>query len=66
MRLPVYNLPRIISCSEIMDDYLVLPRGCEEAATDFLKSNDVEVQIDDKTNPGARIDVWFKGSLYEE
>ena len=66
MRLPVYNLPRIISCSEIMDDYLILPRGCEEAATDFLKSNDVEVRIDDKTNPGARIDVWFKGSLYEE
>ncbi len=66
MRLPVYNLPRIISCSEIMDDYLILPRGCEEAATDFLKSNDVEVRIDDKINPGARIDVWFKGSLYEE
>lgn len=29
MRLPVYNLPRIISCSEITDDYLILPRGCE-------------------------------------
>lgn len=66
MRLPVYNLPRIISCSEITDDYLILPRGCEEAVVDFLKSNDVEVRIDDKTNPGARIDVRFKGSLYEE
>lgn len=66
MRLPVYNLPRIISSSEIMDDYLILPRGCEEAATDFFKSNDVEVRIDDKTNTGARIDVGFKGSLYEE
>lgn len=66
MRLPVYNLPRIISCSEMTDYYLMLPRGCEEAATDFLKSNDVEIRIDDKTNPGARIDVGFKGSLYEE
>lgn len=66
MRLPVYNLPRIISSSEIMDDYLILPRGCEEAATDFFKSNDVEVRIDDKTNTGARIDVGFKCSLYEE
>ena len=66
MRLPVYNLPRIISCSEMTDDYLMLPRGCEEAATDFLKSNDVEVRTDDKTNSGARIDVGFKGSLYEE
>lgn len=66
MRLPVYNLPRIVSCSEITDDYLVLPRGCEEAAIDFFKSNDVEARIDDKTNPGARIEVEFNGSLREE
>lgn len=66
MRLPVYNLPRIISCSEITDDYLLLPRGCEEAVVDFFKSNNVDVRIDDKTNPEARIDVGFKGSLYEE
>ena len=66
MRLPVYNLPRIISCSEMADDYLLLPRGCEEAVVDFFKSNNVDVRIDDKTNPGARIDVGFKGSLYEE
>ncbi len=66
MRLPVYNLPRIISCPEIKDDYLMLPRGCEEAAVDFFKSNGVEVGIEDKTNPGQRIDVEFMGSLYEE
>ena len=48
------------------DDYLLLPRGCEEAVVDFFKSNNVDVRIDDKTNPGARIDVGFKGSLYEE
>ena len=66
MRLPVYNLPRIISCSEITDDYLMPPRGCEEAAVDFFKSNGVEVGIEDKTNPGQRIDVEFMGSLYEE
>ena len=66
MRLPVYNLPRIISCSELTDDNLLLPRGCEEAATDFFKSNDVEVIIDDKTNPGQRIEVEFNGVLYEE
>ena len=66
MRLPVYNLPRIISCSEMADDYLLLPRGCEEAVVDLFKSNNIDVRIDDKTNPGARIDVGFKGSLYEE
>lgn len=66
MRLPVYNLPRIISCSEMADDYLMLPRGCEEAAIDFFNCNDVEARIDDKTNPGARIEAEFNGSLYEE
>ncbi len=66
MRLPVYNLPRIISCSEMADDYLMLPRGCEEAAIDFFKCNDVVARTDDKTTPGARIEVEFNGSLHEE
>lgn len=66
MRLPVYNLPRIISCSEMTDDYLILPRGCEEAAYDFLKSNGVEVKMEDKTNRGQRIGIGFNGTLYEE
>ncbi len=66
MRLPVYNLPRIISCSELEDDYLILPRGCEDAVVDFFKSNNVEALIEDKTNPGHRIEVEFKGALYDE
>lgn len=64
MRLPVYNLPRIISCSEITDDYLILPRGCEESAIYFLRENNVEVEIQDKTNPGQPIEVDFNGELY--
>ena len=66
MRLPVYNLPRIVSCSEMMGGYLMLPRGCEDTAINFFSSNDVEVRIDDNTNSGQRIDVRFNGSLYEE
>lgn len=66
MRLPVYNLPRIISCYEMTDDYLILPRGCEEAVVDIFKSNDVNVRIADKTSPGQRIEVDFNGTLYEE
>ena len=66
MRLPVYNLPRVISCSEITDDYLILPRGCEESAIDFLRGNNVDVEIQDKTNPGLAIAVEFNGQLYPE
>ncbi len=66
MRLPVYNLPRIISCSEMTDDYLILPRGCEESAIDFFRGNNVEVEISDKTNPGQPIEVEFNGELFTE
>ena len=40
MRLTTYNIPRIISCAEIIDDYLTLPRGCEDAVIQFLEDND--------------------------
>lgn len=66
MRLSIYNLPQIISCSEIADDYLILPRGCEESAIDFLRENNVDVEIQDKANPGMPITVEFNGQLYSE
>lgn len=66
MRLPIYNLPRIISCSEMADDYLILPRGCEESAVYFLRKNNVDVEIQDKTNPGMPFEVEFNGELYPE
>lgn len=61
MRLPTYNLPRIISCADFEDDYLVLPRGCEDAILSFFQENGVEATILDKTNPGVTIDVNFLG-----
>lgn len=66
MRLPVYNLPRIISCSELTDNYLWLPRGCEDAAIDFFKKNNVPVTVKDKTNHGTPVNVKFNGELYPE
>ncbi|MCM1332240.1 MAG: DEAD/DEAH box helicase family protein, partial [Bacteroides sp.] len=61
MRLPTFNIPRIISCSEIVNDYLWLPRGCEEPVYDFFNENDVKLTIEDKTNPGQSIEATFLG-----
>ena len=36
MRITTHTSPRIISCSEIFDGYLALPRGCEEALVEIL------------------------------
>lgn len=66
MRLPTFNIPRIISCSEIVDDYLWLPRGCEEAAIDFFNENDVSLTIEDKTNAGTSIEATFLGESRPE
>ncbi len=65
MRLSTYNVPRIISCAEIVDDYLALPRGCEDAVIDFLKEKSVNYELVDKTNQGTTISVTFNGRLYD-
>ena len=66
MRLPTFNIPRIISCSEIVDDYLWLPRGCEGAVFDFFNENGVSLTIEDKTNPGQSIEATVLGELRPE
>lgn len=48
------------------DDYLILPRGCEESAIDFLRENNVDVEVQDKTTQGLPIEVEFNGQLYPE
>ncbi len=66
MRLSTYDVPRIISCSELTDKYIALPRGCEDDVVELLKANNVRYSIDDKTCHGRTIDVSFKGELREE
>ena len=66
MRLSTYNIPRIISCADMEEDYIALPRGCEDAAVALLKDNQVSYRIEDKTNHGENVTVRFKGELREE
>lgn len=66
MRLSTYDIPRIVSCSELTDNYLALPRGCEDDVVEVLKENDVPYFIEDKTNHGRIVNVAFKGKLRDE
>ena len=66
MRMPTYNKPRIISCSDETEEYLCLPRGCEEDATALLKRFNVYIDIMDKTNYGRNINVEFSAKLRDE
>lgn len=66
MRFSTYNVPRIITCAEIIGDYLALPRGCEDAVRSFLEEKDMDFELVDKTNHGVPIAVTFSGALRDD
>ncbi|MFH1361693.1 MAG: DEAD/DEAH box helicase family protein, partial [bacterium] len=63
MRLPTYGKPRIIFSLDETQQYLGIPRGCEEELLQLLGKADVVYNIDDKTNAGKKIKVKVTGSL---
>ncbi|OGI11373.1 MAG: helicase [Candidatus Margulisbacteria bacterium GWF2_35_9] len=66
MRMPTYNKPRIISCSNELDKYLCLPRGCESEMEKLLAEIGSTVNWQDETNIGRSIKVVFNGNLRAE
>lgn len=45
MRLPIYDKPRIICTADITEDYIAIPRGCEDALCNLLDEADVSYTI---------------------
>ncbi len=66
MRLPTFDKPRIISCSDETSEYLCLPRGCETDIKALFGEMKTKVSWTDKTNHGRTIDVEFNGKLRDE
>ena len=66
LRLSTYSTPRIISCAELTEEHLALPRGCEDAVVELLKEKGVAFRLDDKTNHGRKISIHFNGELRKE
>ena len=64
--MSTYGIPRIISCFDITDDYLAMPRGCKEAIIKLLESKGAKYTIVDETNHGRSIPVTFFGTEREE
>ena len=63
LRFSTYSIPRIISCADVTDEYLALPRGCEDAVTTLLQEKGASYRFEDKTNQGRPISVRFNGKL---
>lgn len=66
MRLPLYNVPRVIDCGYEDDHYIGIPRGCTDALTELLEQYAVSFFFDDKRCVGHSVDVDFNGTLREE
>ena len=64
-RLSIYQTPRIISCADLSDEHLALPRGCEDAVTTLLQEKNVAYRFEEKTNHGRAISIHFSGVLRE-
>ncbi len=63
LRLSVYDKPRIVSCAELRQHHIVLPRGCLEEAVELLRSNRVYAVVEDHRDSGSRLDIRFLGTL---
>lgn len=57
---------RIISCSRDVDQYLCIPRGCEEKLVEKLEEAGIPYKKTDHRESGRKIEVTFVGELRPE
>lgn len=66
MRMPVWNIPRVICCAEYRGDFLVLPRGCFDDVMNWMQENCISVELHDERRSGRSICTSFNGELRDE
>lgn len=64
MHFSTWDTPRIIACHQEHEQYIQLPRGCQDALEQILIESNVNWQIQDDRQSGHPIQVSFKGSLW--
>lgn len=65
MRLPTFGKPRIISCAELHNGHIALPRGCIDDVVELIRSCGSDVTFDDQREQGRPLptSVSFEGDL---
>jgi superfamily II DNA or RNA helicase len=66
MRFSTAGIPRIVTCAEETDRYLMLPRGCLAAVQNLASAHAIEMMIRDERCNGTQIDAKFQGTLSED
>lgn len=66
MRLPTYEIPRIIACAEDHPNHIALPRGCFEDVRCLLEELNIKMTLREELFLGQPLNVSFQGELREE
>jgi len=66
MRLPTYDLPRIIACAEDYPNHIALPRGCFEEVCHLLSDLNIKMILREELYIGQPLNVTFQGQLRAE
>ena len=66
MRMPIYNIPRIINLCDETDRYLAIPRGCMDDLSKLFNNLGIQIAIQDMRNEGIKINATFIGELRPE
>ena len=65
LRMPIFykTTPRIISCFEEDERFLILPRGCLEKIKEICEKSNVKLILKDRREKGIEVDYKFNGKL---
>lgn len=65
LRMPIFykTTPRIISCFEEDERFLILPRGCIEKIREICEKSNVKLMMKDTRENGVETDYKFNGKL---
>jgi superfamily II DNA or RNA helicase len=66
MRMPIYNLPRVINLSSETDEYLAIPRGCFEDISKLVSNLGISQIQKDLRFLGELVNFTFVGKLSSE
>ncbi|MDD5677012.1 MAG: DEAD/DEAH box helicase family protein [Kiritimatiellae bacterium] len=66
MRQSTFGKPRIISCAEVLEKYLALPRACLDDVQLLLTELGIHTVLSDKRCAGKPLHVQFRGTLSPE
>ena len=66
MRMPTYNIPRVICCAEDFNKHIAFPRDCLDDVTKLLRGLNIRVIVCDEQFCGEKINLKFNGQLYPE